>query len=798
MIPQIFCRFNVRVILTLLAAFQFTVFGVCASRNTVAGSANAAVPGDRWMEIDLYWFEHGDVDQSVGEFWDRFTPMYKNIQGDRGLILNVGWTVGYIMEWSGDLSQRITLPAGTGQQPWVRQTSPLEGDTETRMRAWKERFSKPIMVEKKGYGPWTYGDLRNLAEKLRVEGRKRGVDDFKVGTLVYAWEWAYGEIAPWVKRHPESFSARVPKVPGRAYVRAYRYFDPSNKLKADTEKYAAYPGGYPEGTLVYEAFSNQWGSLSKATGLDALMLRDSFGFMVPYSRRGRLGELMPSPADIARTTEGASALVRTTKQANPRVTVMMYSNAATAIGDWRANGCDLERIAKEGFLDVFVDQTWAGAWNEVGTRHYSFWNQPPTGWTYQLAYTLMHAAILADTRVKHYPLIETFDAWESWDVLHTVPQRLRWGIWAYSHAAVKTPKGIKMPGGSYISWINQGKRLLSEEDVEFLNSNISAAVIDASRTTEVFGPTLVYSRSAMQWQIDHATPTSTAKEWIDEQAGSIAKWPVPIMSATRIEWLPKVQTDLPIVQAPSNLTATELTSLEKLVKKGKPLAAFGSFAGGIDSRLLAFAGISESTSLEPEFSIHQGVNDGIDGGATFAGDFPREFTVQTALNRTLPEAKAIAARGASVLYSVDGSAQLVVAGPKKNLLLWDPSDFRMGNNQSLKELWGGGVVPYAMTAAAINEMLRTKRALHAVKIDLAQTGAISAWRTSAGKIWMLVGNVEEGLRDDADRSRHITMKIPSGWPKKWKSSSGEILTVNPNGELEIHLPPDSSAILEGM
>jgi hypothetical protein len=220
----------------------------------------------------------------MAEFWERFAPLFENIQGERGLILNVGWTVGYIMEWSGDPRQRITLPPETGQQPWVSQTAPLDGDTATRMRKWKERFANPVMIEKLGYGPWTYADLGGLTAMLRTAAKRHGVDDFKVGTLVYAWEWAYGEIAPWVKKHPESFSARVPKIPGRAYVKAYRYFDPGNKLHADNIKYAAYPNGYSEGTPVGTAFARQWSSLSKEINLDALMLRDSFGFMVPYSR----------------------------------------------------------------------------------------------------------------------------------------------------------------------------------------------------------------------------------------------------------------------------------------------------------------------------------------------------------------------------------------------------------------------------------------------------------------------------------------------------------------------------------
>ena len=151
---------------------------------------------------------------------------------------------------------------------------------------------------------------------------------------------------------------------------------------------------------------------------------------VPYDRAGPWGVVAPSSELISEATENVSALVRETKTSNPKALVMMYSNAASAVGDWRSNGLDLERIAREGFLDIFVDQTWAGAWNEVGVRHNAFWNVPTLGWTYQLTSTLMHAAILSGTHVRHYPLIETFDAWESWDVLHSVPDRLRWGIWA--------------------------------------------------------------------------------------------------------------------------------------------------------------------------------------------------------------------------------------------------------------------------------------------------------------------------------------------------------------------------------
>jgi hypothetical protein len=449
------------------------------------------------------------------------------------------------------------------------------------------RFSGSAAVKRRGYDPWTYGDVKKLIADLKQEAARRGISGFKVGMLNYAWTNAYGEEAAWVGKHPEAFTNPTWVQPGNFGVG--RYFDPGARLHADPTPLGGLPHGIVEGTPVHQAYAAQWGSLSRSLSLDAVMLRDSFGTPVPYQRGGPWGAVAPSPELIHQATEAVAALVKETKLANPDALVMMYSNAASAVGDWRSNGLDLEAIAKQGYLDIWVDQTWAGAWNEVGIRDGLFWNFPTLGWTYQLAYMLTHAAILADTKVRHYPLVETFDAW---DVIHSAPERLRWGIWAYSHAAVKTPKGLKFPAGSYISWANQGERLLDEQDVSFLADNINAAVADAHQTTAVLGPTLVYSRDAMQWQIDHASPDHDINEWIDEQVGSVIKWPVPILSATRIEWLPKVQSDLFIVQAPSHLSPEHLRTLQQLIKSGHPVALLGSFAGGIDETLLRLAGQS--------------------------------------------------------------------------------------------------------------------------------------------------------------------------------------------------------------
>ena len=756
------------------------------------------VPGDRWMEIDLYWFDSTDIPGSVDRFWNRFFPLFDGIAGDRGVVLNVGWTVGYIMEWSGDLNQRITLPSGTGQQPWVRENAPLAGTTADRQREWKERFANKIMIPRQGYGTWTYGQLRTLNNALREKAKQRGIDNFKVGSLVYAWNDAYGEIAPWAKKHDEAFTHWT--LDSSLNFNHGTYFNPGAKLHHDSTTLGAFPKGIQEGSTAHSVFGQQWGNLSRTVGLDAIMLRDSFGMPVPYDRAGPWGVVAPSPELISEATENVSALIRETKTSNPKALVMMYSNAASAVGDWRSNGLDLERIAREGFLDIFVDQTWAGAWNEVGVRHNAFWNVPTLGWTYQLTSTLMHAAILSGTHVRHYPLIETFDAWESWDVLHSVPDRLRWGIWAYSHASVKSPHGIEVPLGSYISWANQGKNLLTENDVNFLKTNINAAVRDARETSEVFGPLLVYSRRAMQWQAEHAQPHADVKEWLDEQTGSIIKWPIPVLSSTRIEWLPEIQADLYILGTPSHLSKEELQTVTRVVNQGHPTAIFGSPVGGVDETLQKFAGLIAGPQIRPPTTILKGTASA--ASIKLVSNLPQQFPVRQSLSQNMT------GKDGETLYSVENSPVLVLnkqAG--KRILSWDPPDFMDVWDKPLKETWGGSAAPYALTAGAINLLLDTPEVLHATRIDLEQTINVSAWRTQDGTLHILAANLEEGLRDDADMGRITTLRLPSQWKNVvwhslWNENgekpdiAGTSFSVS-NGLLTIRLAQAASLQLEG-
>ena len=766
----------------VMCALLLLLFVGGISPSALAADKAQKVPADRWMEIDLYWFQQDHIQTSVDEFWDRFAPLYRDVQGDKGVILNVGWTVQYIMDWTGDLNQRIVLPTGSGQAKWVAENGPLSGDWQQMQEEWKSRSAQAVNVQRSGYGPWTYGDLKKLSAALRETAAKRGIRDFKVGTLTYGWTRAYGELAPWAEHHPEAFVPITPGIQKGAYKRG-PVFNPGASLHADARPLGGLPSGIPEGMSAYHAFSAQWGSLSKAVGIDAIMLRDSFGMPVPYQRGGPFGPLATNPEDARLWNENQASLVRETKLANPKALVMMYSNGASAISDWRSNCLDLESIAKEGYLDVFVDQTWAGAWNEAGVRidKDHFWNNPTLGWTYQLAYTLLHAAALSDTKVRHYPLVETFDAWESWDVLHTVPGRLRWGIWAYSHAGLKTPKGLKLPEGSYISWANQGKRLLSEDDVNFLASNINEAVTDAHQTTQIYGPTLVYSREAMQWQMDHAAAGNDIKEWIDEQAGSVFKWPVPILSVTRLEWLTKVQSDLFIFQTPVHLSPEHEQMVVNLIKNRHPVAIFGSTVGGIDPAIeeaIGFTGLNTTASSAAVYTATSSAN-----ASTVADNVPSTFPTNTYLNvnRTSPQAK--------VIYSVNDSPQLVLnTAGKIRAMAWDPPTFENSTHDPLVTTWGGSAAPYALAAGTLNFLTSSPDFLHAFQIDLNQSMNLTAWRTADGNFHLMAAELEEGLRNDKDHSVHTVVVVPSVWRvsnlrDSWSANKNEVK----DGKMQIDL-----------
>jgi hypothetical protein len=725
------------------------------------------VPADRWMEIDLFWFNRDNIQGSVDEFWERYYPLFECVDGWKGVIINVGWVMDYILEWKGDLNQQILLPKNMKQEGTFNEQGYFRGNSVERFALWKNRFpDKNGVFTPVNYQPWSYGDLKKLALTLRkVAFRKYYLSDFKVGTFAVGWDATYGgEISNFAKVHSNLFLKDV------------YYWNKVVNLEAtlnvDSCRYATFPNGIPQGTPFTVFFGKQWGSLSEKVGLDAILLRDSFLGSGVYGRTGLYGKIAPAdPLKVDLWTKAAADLVKQTKTANPKCIVIGYSNGASGVADWRVNCLDLETIANEGYLDAWIDQTWAGAWNEVGQRPYNFWNTQNLGWTYQLAYILTRAAALANSKVRHYFLTETFDAWELWDIIHNAPDRLRWGIWAYSHASVKTPFGLKIPKGNYISWGNQGKSLLTKEDVKFLSVNINEAMIDAHQMTEISGPTLVYNRNAMEWQSKNA-PDLNIKEWIDEQAGTIIKWSVPILSVTRMEYLPKVESDLFIFQTPVHLPVKDKETILNLINSGKPVAVFGSPAGGIDPEIAESIGISTKETTVKNIKYIGSLHSRTDG---FFEGLPNTFPLYQPFTRTTN------AKDTNVIYSVDRSPCLILnSSGHKRVMFWDPPELSVNVNAyipqegtSLDEMLGSPV-PWVLTARVLNSLAKNSGQPYVEKIEEYNPASLSIWKRSDGSYRILAGNLEEGINHKADQSRKLILNFPESWSNNKIIQSDEI------------------------
>ena len=719
---------------------------------------NRPIPADRWLEIDLYWFEKDSIRQSAAKFLDRYHPLFDHVEGWKGVILNTGWLLDAVVGWNGNLDQKIIFPTGMKRPPFYNDKGILTGNTVERKKQSLLRFERSSKMETVKYEDWTYGDVKKLCNELReIADKKYHIKGLKVGTFVIGWDEAYsGNKSEFSKRQPQLF-VKGPFDPDVGVI------DIRKRMREDRTKYGAYPNGVKEGLPFTRFFANQWGSLSKAVGYDALVLRDAMIGVATYRRYGPYGyTASPDTAKNNSMNRATAELIKFSKLANPAALIIGYSYAASAVGEWRVNCVDIETIAKEGYMDAYIDQSWAGAWNEAGERHYlpNFWSYSFLGWTYQLNYILLHGAMLAGTKTRHYFLTDIMDAWESWNIIHTAPDRVKWGIWAYSHTAVKTPHGLITPDGGYISWCNQGKKLMTKEDVAFLAREYNHAVLDAKNMKRVFGPTLVYNRQGMKWMMDHA-PEKSIKEWIDEQAGSIMKWSVPIMSVTRMEYLPAVKSDMFIFQTPVHMDKNETKTVVDMINSGKPVVIMGSIAGGVDPAILEDIGVHNRGKW-----ISDTLFIGDLGGKTsgVCKNVPNVFPLYHLYNPDFSVDKDV-----DVIYQVfDSPALMWNHTDHKDVLLWDAPE----HSHVMGMTWGistdkilGSVYPWLLGARSIQRMLKENGSPYARGMDPLRPISLLFWQTKNGTYKLLAGEMEEGICHTADRTTSVEWCLPGDWIK---------------------------------
>jgi hypothetical protein len=249
-----------------------------------------------------------------------------------------------------------------------------------------------------------------------------------------------------------------------------------------------------------------------------------------------------------------------------------------------------------------------------------------------------------------------------------------------------------------------------------------------------------------------------------------------------------VQSDLFIVQTPSHLSAAELASLQQLSEHGQPVALFGS-SEGIDETLQRMAGLHSSTATsQGQLRLCAANNE--------APELVKNAPI--AFNTYCHSETGLKAAEARVIYTAEGSPRLVLdTNADKRIAVWSPPDLRSIESIPLSQIWGNSGAPYALAAGELTELLKQQDSLRAQQIDLGQTMNIAAWRVKDGTFRILAGNLEEGLRDDADLSRHTTLVMPKSWQSAgWKDAwTGQRFSTKGN-LLHIDLNQANSVLIE--
>ena len=641
--------------------------------------------------MDLTWFDpDADLQPQIETLVTRIEPLLRGVEGWRGLFFNVGWLIDLVTEWTGDPQQLIP----------------------TRSR----RTAK--------WAAHSYADLRAFVAALRCAAANHGLPDFKIGVLFVGWGhvvWPpelkiYDFDSSWFDRHPELYA------PAHTII-GMPDLHPINRLRADNYPYATMPEGLSEGAYFPDFFGAQWGHLAAYLDFDALLLRDGLTGPMVYTRNGPYGTTAPADSQtVAAFSQSVRDLYRAVKAANPAKLIFGYSSAISPIADWRVGCVDFEALVADGFIDGWIEQTWGGAWQD-------WWHQLWKGWTFQTANLLTRGAMIAKanesrlTPCRFYNLIETWDGWEPWDTLHQVPDKLRWAIWAFSHAAVLTPGGVTPPDGSYVSWLNNGALdLLSESDVDYVNTHLNAAQASAARLERVYGWTLVYSRALMERLSEHSD--WNASEWLDDQAGLLMKWGVPILSIDRAEWASP--------DANSHIAQGDGTRFDL----ERPMLVTGR-ADTFDPAIRERLGLAPRGRLVAgDFYVASG------GGAP---PYDRPY---------LPDHQPVdTADDVQILYRTGATPLLTRRGL---WAYWQPPDWSEPFNPFVPKYQLGSTYPHFVVARLLHELAREAGLSYIAGIERPQPIAFHLWR-SAGQICVLFGNLETGEFGDSRTPRRVNV-----------------------------------------
>eukprot|EP01084_Bolivina_argentea_P009360 17490_1 len=505
----IICLVNIKLIKCLNVPLSSEYNGYVDSTN---------LPTDRLLEISWRFFDHPNVTNKNGYtlsdeinlLYNKVEPLFSYINGNKYLICICSWLLDIITEWTGNPLQPFPIN-NTDAPQW-------------------------------SYLNATYKDVKIFFDLLHTNGKNYNL---KIGLGIIGWSHIYNiKTSIFSQRHPELYIPNT--ITGSGIAVAYDTY-----MMKDKYPYATYPNGVSTNTSFLEFFGNQWSNLSQYLNLNALVLRDGLSTFPGFNKR-----IGPFGFNASMNFEENYLWMNKNKKLFREMKkgclymncdIIGYSSAASAISEYMVGLIDVEELVSDGYIDIWVDESWSGAFEDVPNRL----KTKGLGWTMQLNYIMAHRAqIVRGNRkrtniCKHYVLHDTFDSYEGWDTIHNIPNKLAWGIWIYHHVAYLdvNPYSYIIADGSYISWANSWNYvkyennylsnplgLLTTSDIEFITSHLNAAEFSAININKIYSPILLYNRNSFELIMNSTVdPTYNFNQWFDMQLGMINKFGFPCL-----------------------------------------------------------------------------------------------------------------------------------------------------------------------------------------------------------------------------------------------------------------------------
>ena len=666
-----------------------------------------------WSEIDLYWFQQKPNGARI--LFDRLAPLYRrDPRARKGLSLCAGWLMDAVLFFNGDPDASIPC------------------------------CQAPV------YETWTYRRLGRLVKELKAEAKRRGIDSFHVvlamtGTVTMEYS-ADTDCTGWSGRteelrHRARYSIRGRWFPAHPEVdfAKYRCFDPNSIVRVPEDEQVVREAKPP----FWHYFAQKLAAAAACCQLDGAVYRDQF--FTPAYVRGNVNRYMPPEGREARTSAFCN-LFRELKQLRPGFLNIGYHSGTSPTEELRAHGFDLERVAGEGNLDLMITQTWASAWQD-------YWPAQSMGFTFQLQNVLANLAMLAKTPCKHLFLIETFDAWEPWDSIHQYESKVRWEIWAYSHAQVKLPGGSRRSEGYYLSWLNRGKTLLPRETVHTLAATLDDVDASLEREPDNGGGCIVYDRENFLRALVHPLPYGRGEDF-DDWCALLQKCDCSIWSIVRMEDLPAVSADWFFLPFAHDLDSVQLDCLTD--KLAASALVFAGMAAELDEKLAKRFDIRRKAPL-------------------FAQE-PLSALVFTSPDETGRRAFCVPQRAVSLdespsfaTVAAENGNPVLVRRRDQPLWIWETPEWGTPGDLHLFPESAGDFAYYRRVAALLEEDDPARRTLSFSTADKRMPINFLWARYADGSAMVLLGNLETGLTGNSQFATHGTLTLradlePHGLP----------------------------------